>query len=286
MFETKVSYIETMLQAAIAHQLHCIAVATLVSTVLSVMISFKVCFALTCLIEKPLLNDSNLLQSVLGTRLAEASSETFANVIGIIRQLYFMNPRRNSNPSVLIGVLGLYDGSTSPTDKQLMEIMESMDDQRALNLFTSSEIWNAFRNRWSHSHVESLSSTLENPFPLIDPDEMRQNLLPFGTRNRRDESKVPEGSASSESGLEFPMDPKFWLSVIAYCIEKCKHFSELTILLENSSVGYTFMCLSSENEQVRKMARSILVKWELQCEVCQHHKVPNDRSIAFGNEAR
>jgi hypothetical protein len=267
MFETKASYFETMLQAAITHQLRCGTVTTLVLTVLSVMASLKVYIAETCLIAKPLLNDSNLLQSVLGTKQPERSDATFADVVGIIRQLYFMNPPRNSNPSVLIGVLGLYDGSTSPTDMHLMEIMKSIDSERALNLHTSSDTWNAFRNRWSRSHVESLSSSLEHPFPLIDPDEMHQSLICFRTRN---DGLELENSSAHKSGLKFPVDPEFWLSVIAYCFEKCKHFSELAILLDNFSVAYTFMCLSSESEQVRKMAGSILIKWERLCEVFQH----------------
>jgi hypothetical protein len=265
MFETKATYIETMLQAAITHQLHKTCVSALVSTVLSVMKQMKVCRTGISLIAKPLLNDLQLLQSVLGMKWPEPSHDIIAS---IAHQLYDMNPGRNSTPSILIGVLGLYHGSTSAADLALMDILKSIDKHRCLNLLSSSETWNAFRSNRSRSHVESLSSSLDNPFPLIDSDEMNQSILYFKTDECKGGRNVRRDAISSGSERK-SLDPEFWLSVVSYCLEKCRNSSELTVLLENSAIGFTFVCLSSENEEVRKTAGSILLKWERLCEANQ-----------------
>ena len=269
MLEAKASYIETMLQAAITHQLHSAVVATLVSTVLSLMKPFKVCRPGASLTAKQSFNDANLLQTVLGLKWSEDSGDSFANIARIIYQLFNLNPPRNSNLSVLIGVLGQYEGSTSLADLRMMEIMKSIDQHRSLNLISSSETWNAFRNRWSRSHVESLSSSLENPFPLIDSQDMHHAVLHFRANERKSGQNVRMNSISSGSEPKYLIDPEFWLPVIAYCLKKCRHTSDLTVLLENNSIGFTFACLSSENEKVQRMAGSILVKWERLCEVRQ-----------------
>jgi len=269
MLEAKASYIETMLQAAITHQLHSTVVANLVSTVLSLMKPLKVCGLGASLTVKQLLNDAHLLQSVLGLKWSENSRDTFSNIARIIHQLFYFNPPRNSNLSVLIGVLGIYESSTSPADFRMMEIMKSIDEHRSLNLISSSETWNAFRNRWSRSHIESLSSSLENPFPLIDSEDMHHTIFNFRTNERTSGQNVRMNSISSGSEPKSLIDPEFWLPVIAYCLTKCRHTSDLTVLLENNSIGFAFACLSSENEKVRRMAGSILLSWERLCDVSQ-----------------
>jgi len=269
MLEAKASYIETMLQAAITHQLHSTVVANVVSTVLSLMKPLKVCGLGASLTVKQLLNDAHLLQRVLELKWLENSRDTFANIARIIHQLFYLNPPRNSNLSVLIGVLGIYEGSTSPADLCIIEIIKSIDEHRSLNLIFSSETWNAFRNRWSRSHIESLSSSIENPSPLIDSEVMHRTIFNFRTNERKSGQNIQMRGLSSGSEPKSLIDPEFWLPVIAYCLKKCRHSSDLTVLLENNSIGFAFACLSSENEKVRRMAGSILLNWERLCEVSQ-----------------
>jgi hypothetical protein len=68
-------------------------------------------------------------------------------------------------------------------------------------------------------------------------------------------------------------DPRFWLPVIGYCLEKVGHSSELLLLIEIYAIGYALVCLSSDMEVTRKMAQSVLVTFESRCQVCQnlHH---------------
>ena len=198
------------------------------------------------------------------------------NTARIIYNLFMINPKRNSNESVLVGILGMYTGSVGLADRLLMEVLIRIDVERSLNILSSSDTWNAFRNNWSRSHVESISSSLESPFALIDSDGIRRNTFDFnidvGT------TKLENGMDTSKSQISadkipdsYSMyDPTFWLPVISYCLKKAVHSAELALLIDNSAVSYALVCLSAKEENIRKMAGYVLVAWEHQCEVPLH----------------
>ena len=196
-----------------------------------------------------------------------------ANTAQIIYNLFMINPQRNSNESVLVGILGMYTGSVGLADCLLTEVLIQIDVERSLNILTSSDTWNAFRNNWSRSHVESVSSSLQSPFTLIDSDGMRRNTFEFdievGTNKVENLVDISKSQISADKARNSYAiyDPIFWLPIIAHCLRKVIHSSELTLLIDNSAVGYTLACLSAQQESVRKMAGYVLVTWEHQCEV-------------------
>lgn len=227
------------------------------------------------------MNEAHLLQSVLVNkhRSEEMTPETLRlqlNKVHIIYSLFMINPKRNSNESVLVSILGMHSGSVGPADRLLTEILIRIDVERSLNILSSPDTWNAFRNNWSRFHVEGISSSLESPFALIDLDGMRQNTLNFN---------IEVGTTKVESGIDTSKfqilpekilgsytiyDPTFWLPVISYCLKKVVHSSELTLLIDNSAVPYALVCLSAKEESIRRMAGHVLVNWEHECEVPLH----------------
>ena len=227
------------------------------------------------------MNEAHLLQSVLVNkrRSDEITLESLllqANTAHIIYSLFMINPMRNSNESVLVGILGMHTGSVGPADRLLTELLIRIDVERSLNILSSSDTWNAFRNNWSRSHVESISSSLESPFTLIDSDGMRRNTFDFNIEV--DTTKIENGIDTSKFQISVDKilhsytmyDPTFWLPVISYCLRKVVHSSELTLLIDNSAVSYALACLSAKQENIRKMAGYVLVTWERQCEVPLH----------------
>jgi hypothetical protein len=202
------------------------------------------------------------------------SSEIRANISSIIFSLYMINPQRSSNESVLAGILGLYTGLVRFSDRLLMAVLYRIDLERSINILSSPETWNAFRNNWSRSHVKSISSSLESPFTLIDSDAMQQAILDFYVDVGNTEVQIPI-EHSKTSVLEMhnscdTFDPLFWLPIIVYSLEKTSHSSEMTMMIENSSIGYALVCLSAKQESIRKMAAYLLVKWQHLCEVCNN----------------
>jgi hypothetical protein len=197
-----------------------------------------------------------------------------ANTAHIIYNLFMINPERNSNESILVGILGMHTGSVGPADRLLTEVLIQIDVERSLNILSSSNTWNAFRNNWSRSHLESISSSLESPFALIDSDGMRGNTLDFNIEATKVENGIDTSkfqiSADNVRDSYAMYDPTFWLPVIAYCLRKVVHSSQLILLIDNSAVGYALACLSAKQETIRKIAGYILVSWERQCEVPPH----------------
>jgi hypothetical protein len=180
----------------------------------------------------------------------------------IIQELFNIDPLKACTESIVIGILGLYAGSVGPGDRVLLDVMERIDEVSGLNLLSSPETWNAFRNRWSRSHVEVVSSSLSSPFSLIDANTTKSNAADFKVvLNAKD---VPADQLSSFYQI---YDPKFWLPIIAYCLDKVTHSSEVLLLIENYAIGYTLVCLSSQDENIRKMAGSLLVTFEGLAEV-------------------
>jgi hypothetical protein len=224
------------------------------------------------------LNERQLLQSTLSQKhLFEMSDpvslSTQEHISLIIQKLFLINPRRNCNESVLLGLLGIYKGTLGRADLWLRHVLEYIDEETSLNITSSSNTWNAFRTNWSRAHVEAVSSSLESPFSLIDSEITKQSVLDFDT----EPIALPDGGnggllgSDSESLRRRSYDPFFWLPVIAYCLERVKHASDLTILVENLSIGYAFVCLSSKDHKIRKMAASILNRFECLPEVCCYY---------------
>ena len=216
-------------------------------------------------------NGLSLLQSVLGqnSRFQEVSDPTSQkrlqlNHARIIFDLFMMDPSRNSTESVLVGVLGHYTASSRRSDSLLREILERIDSERSLNILSSAETWNAFRANWSRSHLEALASSMESPFALIDSESMHYNIIHFQVAG---DIAIDNGKVSAENVERVRLDdrlldPLFWLPIIAYSLEKATHASELTLLIENSAIGYALVCLSSTELTIRKMAGFILATWE------------------------
>ena len=183
-----------------------------------------------------------------------------------------INPRRTSTESVLIGILGLYSGSVGPADRILTEVLVNIDAERSLNLLSSSDTWNSFKSNWSRYHVESISSSLESPFTLIS-DSMRRNTLEFdintGTTDIETVIDCSEFPNSLEKilGSYLTYEPQFWLPIVAYCLKKVTHSSELSLLIDNSSIAYSLVCLSAKKTVVREMASYLLADWERKCQV-------------------
>src|SRR5947207_8925714 len=92
------------------------------------------------------------------------------NLSTIIHKLFMMDVVKSSNQSVLVGILGIYGGSRGRADRILLDVVRQIDENRRLNVTTSSETWNAFRYSLSRSNVEAVSSTLESPFSVLDKE--------------------------------------------------------------------------------------------------------------------
>ena len=169
-----------------------------------------------------------------------------------------MNIVKNSNESVLVGVLRLYRGCRGKDDRLLLDVMRHIDETRSLTIFSSSETWNAFKTNLPRVNIEPNSSSLLSPFSIMDPNITRNNIAAFDV-------SVPE---TEETAIEYlqkmdtTYDPNFWLPIIAYCLEKVTHSSDIVLLIENSSIGYALVCLSSMDEMIRKMASTVLIRWE------------------------
>jgi len=192
-----------------------------------------------------------------------------------------MNPSRNSTESVLIGILSRYTASVQPADSLLRDVLRRIDSERSLNVLSSTETWNAFRASWSRSHLEAIASSLQSPFALIDSDSMQHNVLhlqvPVDISKAGDKiSLVHATGTQPDNGL---VDPLFWLPIIAYCLDKTTHSSELTLLIENSAIGFALVCLSLNDLTIRRMAGFILVTWEHLCQVSTFSIVPDSRFI-------
>lgn len=171
-----------------------------------------------------------------------------------------MDVIKNSNESVLIGVLSIYSGSRGKADRLLLDVVRAIDETRALNATSSPEIWNAFKNSWSRFEVEAVGSDLDTPFAIIDPAITVRNMVNFDISL--------DAERSNDVGAYQRYDPRFWLPVIAYCLEKVAHQSELGLLIDSSAISYALVCLSSKDEAIRKMGGSILLQWERLCQVC------------------
>lgn len=187
----------------------------------------------------------------------------------IITRLYFTDPVKNRSESVVTGILNLYTGSRSSADRLLLSVLQHADKESSLSLVSSSETWNAFKNSWSRFHVDAISSTLQSPIVIIDSQITRMNVYGFITA----EVANSEESLSKDQVACNLYDPRFWLPVIGYCLEKVGHSSELLLLIEIYAIGYALVCLSSDMEATRKMAQSVLVTFESRCQVRQnlHH---------------
>jgi len=177
---------------------------------------------------------------------------------------------KNSNESILRGILELYTGSRHPADRTLLDVMGAIEKGSSLNITSTSIIWNAFRKGWSLRYVDAISSSPESPAGLIIKEYMVYNILNFDCRD--DTAPVDAGQTQTFTldeqrrnlGLS---DPRFWLPVIAYCVESVAHSADLTVLIENYAIGYALVCLSSDSENTRKMASSILLTWDHLCGV-------------------
>jgi len=217
------------------------------------------------------LNEAHLLQSVMSQRIKiETSLESTldsltlrSNIASIIEHLFLIDPSRNSSESTLVGILRMFNGSIGPADQLLMKILVRLGADQ-LNIISSAETWNAFRSVWSIYHTEAIASSLDSPFALVDTEDTKRNVWEFQL-----ESSLT-GKLDELEDLRIAYrtyDPLFWLPIIAYCLQTVTHPSRLTVMIENYAIGYALVCLSSEREEVRKMAGSILVRWENMSEV-------------------
>jgi hypothetical protein len=186
------------------------------------------------------------------------------NVAKIIQKLFAMDVLKNSNQSVLVGILGLYTGSRGQVDQILLDVMHQIDETRRINVISSPETWATFRAGMSRFNVEAISSSLESPFTVIELDTMRKNSVEFDVW----EDNTVDASFEGAERLNASYDPHFWLPIIAYCFEKATHSSQVTLFMQNYSIGYALVCLSSMHETVRKMATSILIHWEELSQAC------------------
>jgi len=172
-----------------------------------------------------------------------------------------MDILNNSNESVLIGILGMYTGSVGRADRILLDVMKTIDNVRALNILSSNETWNAFKDTWSQFEVEAVGSTLSSPFALIDTEITSRNVINFDVGR-----ETKEGSEQDQKAYE-RYDPEFWLPIVGYCLDKASHQSDLTLLIDTSAIEYALVCMSSKNEEIRQMSGSVLVRWERSCQV-------------------
>jgi len=218
------------------------------------------------------LNEAHLLQSVLGQRTKLETSEEWtldslnlrSNIASIIEHLFLIDPSRNSSESTLVGILRMFTGSMGPADQLLMTVLVRLDAEAQLNILSSAEAWNAFRSVWSNYHPEAIASSLDSPFALVDTEDTKRNVVEFQLES------ALTGNVDKLNDLRTAYrtyEPLFWLPIIAYCLQTVTHSSQLTVMIENYSIGYALVCLSSEREEVRKMAGSILVRWEDMSEV-------------------
>jgi hypothetical protein len=178
----------------------------------------------------------------------------------IVQKLFEMDIMNNSNESVLIGLLNVYTGSAGQADRTLLDVLKKIDDVRALNILSSQDTWCAFRNTRSQFGIEAVDSTLTSPFPLIDRETTYQNLKQFSVDLSSESLKDDRHSYER-------YDPEFWLPLIGYCLEKATRQADLSLLIDTWSIGYVLICLSSKDYGIRKMAGSILVRWEDLCHV-------------------
>ena len=189
------------------------------------------------------------------------------NLSIIIKELFEMDVLKNSNESVLIGILNMYTASAGLADRILLDIMRKVDQIRALNVLSSLETWNAFKNSWSRYEVEAVGSTLSTPFSVIGAETTSQNILAF------DISFHYGGNDSDDSIAYARYDPRFWLPIIGYCLEKTSHQTNIMLLIDSSAIGYALVCLSSKNEEIRHMASSLVIRWEHLCQVSFFRRV-------------
>jgi hypothetical protein len=201
------------------------------------------------------------------------SLKTRTNISIIIHRLFHLDSEEQCTPSVLTGLLSLYTGSIGLADLLIFDIISHIDKDSIFNIVSSPEIWNAFKNNWSRRYVETVSSTPESPFAIIDADVTRKNVFLFRTPARKHDSIQAWLFGDVEPDLnqlqiEYETyDANFWLSMIAYCLTKVTHSSELTQLVESSAIGYAFVSLSSKKPEIQKPAARILLEWERLCEV-------------------
>lgn len=289
LMETKASYIETMMLAAITQHLGTNVVSRLLITMLSSLRLTAVNDAVTMLIIQKSIHNTHLLQRTLGyNQSRQSTSKTIVqesmsrvNVATIIYRLFMMDPPGNSSESVLIGILSLYTGSLGPADVLLRDVLDLIDSEKSLSVISSSDAWNAFRSSRSRIDIETFSSSLESPFSLIDSETTRRNIFEFDVNIGNSESSYPNDnkvrkcSTDKAQDAYHMYDPKFWLSIIGYCLEKVVHSSNITHLIENFATGYAIVCLSSYDVTIRMRAGSILVRWEYLCEVSQSLKPSN-----------
>ena len=224
------------------------------------------------------MNSTHLLQSLLGLSLRwEQNDDSNISlfhlrlyIATIIQKLYQIDCVKNSNESVLSGVLELYTGSKDPADSILFDVINSIETKCSLNVTSTSNLWKAFRKGWSFRYPDAISSSIETPSALIIREYMVYNTLNFDCRAEsghieNDQThtwSVEKNKSSLKSG-----DPRFWLPLVAYCLQRVSHSADLTVLIENYAIGYTIACLSSESDTTRKMACFILLSWARLCGV-------------------
>jgi hypothetical protein len=223
------------------------------------------------------LNTTHLLQTLLGRSLRweENDDSTISSfhlrlhIATIIQKLYHIDCVKNSNESVLSGVLELYTSSRDPADSKLFDVICSIEAKCKLSVTSTSNLWKAFRKGWSARYPEAISSSIETPSALIIREYMVYNTLNFDCRAEAGHTEIDQTHTwwlENKSSLKLG-DPRFWLPLIAYCLHCVSHSADLAVLIENYAIGYTIACLSSESETIRKMACFILLSWLRLCEV-------------------
>jgi hypothetical protein len=222
------------------------------------------------------LNSTHLLHSIFGQTLRweEIESSTVDalclrfDLATIIQKLFLIDSRKNSNESILRGILELYTGSRHLADRVLLDVMGTIERQCSLNMTSTSMAWNAFRKGWSLRYVDAISSSPESPSGIIIKEYMINNILNFDSRDETALSNPDQSWTLDEQRHKLSSsDPCFWLPLVAYCLELVAHSADLTVLIENYAIGYAITCLSSESETTRKMAASILLSWDHLCGV-------------------
>src|ERR1700733_5143768 len=107
------------------------------------------------------------------------------NIAIIIHRLFHLDSYEQCTPSVLTGLLSLYTGSIGLADQLIFDIISHIDKDGHLNIVSSPEIWNAFKYNWSRRYVETVSSTPEFPFAIIDAEVTRKSVFLFRTPVRK-----------------------------------------------------------------------------------------------------
>lgn len=275
LMESKARYLEPLMLAAISNHIEVGDVASLLSTLLTIL-SISSVISIICYADnKDKLNSTHLLHTIFGRSLRWEEIDTSnlailqvrVNIATVIQQLLLIDSQKNSNESVLRGVLELYTGSRHPADCILFDIMRTIEGVSSLNISSNSNSWNAFRKVWSVRYVDAISSSPESPSGLIIKDYMLANILNFDCHDEI--SHKDEGLEKLDEQMRkvTSADPRFWLPIIAYCLQLVTHSADLTVLIENYAIGYAIACLSSESEPTRKMACSILLTCDHLCGV-------------------